>query len=166
MKILLTVATILIAGSAIAGPCETAKRGTYLSNVCWLFRDFPDSRNPRIVSTDEKTCDVVMEEWFFKRVATRADPHPDSPYDWKNERRTRRFTLSLSRVNLTESDVEYNKLTHTVCLRLRGKDVNSYPDVLTGRDTYVVCGRKASDRVVAAVKNLYSRYCESRKSEF
>ena len=32
----------LFAGHAVAGPCDEAERGTYLSNVCWLVEEFSE----------------------------------------------------------------------------------------------------------------------------
>ena len=107
-----------------------------------------------------------MEEWYLESVATRPDPHPDSPYDWRDEKRTRRFTLRLGRVNLTESEVEWNKLTRITCLRLKGENVSDYTTPLSNKNMYVICGRKQKDRVLTAVRNLYSKHCRSEKSEF
>ena len=50
--------------SALAetSPCATAKRGTYLSNVCWLFDNFNSGAFPsaRIVGADAEECTVSL----------------------------------------------------------------------------------------------------------
>ena len=171
MRIMTAVATVLIAGSAVAGPCETAKRGTYLSNVCWLFEGFPNGKEPsrwsaRIVEADREACTVVMEKPYRHRTPKVANPYKYDDEDWHVEIRKERWTLFLERADLRESDVQRNARLRTTCLRLRGEDVTDYDLPLRGKNTYVTCGNAGKDRVMAAVRNLYARYCKSRKTEF
>ena len=155
-----------LTGPAAASPCDTARTGTFLSNVCWLLWDFPPLKNPRVVSVDQGSCTVAMEKDYGKRVPVVSNPKQGDPRHWRYEKKTERFTLHLGRVNLTESEVRWSRVTRISCLRLIGKNVHDATQVPFGRNIYTVCGQKDRGRVVSAVKNLYSRYCRAKQSEF
>ena len=153
MKILVAAATILIAGSAVAGPCETAKRGTYLSNVCWLFEDF-SALKYRVIEADEKNCTVNLER-DYRNID-----------NW-DVKKTEGYTLFLDRANLKESKVDRSGTT--TCLRLRGEKISFYRRYNRGGNpgnSFTTCGSKEKERVLAATRNLYGKYCSGKKSEF
>ena len=180
--VLAAVATVLIAGSAVAGPCETAKRGTYLSNVCWLFEEFPETSalslvNP-VIGTDRERCTVTLEHYYTKRVRVPnglkpedfLNPTPESFYDWKEVRKTESVKLFLNNLDMRNTDWQRSRMdSASSCLRLRGKGIHKgSKKVYLIRDTYVLCGRMQRDRVERALFNLYVRYCREKKpdSEF
>lgn len=139
MRILTAVATVMIAGSAAAGPCETAERGTYLSNVCWLVEKFSEKGLPaRIASADERTCTV--------RLSKRLGPYGD--------------TIYFNRADPKDVKIEWTK--YVTCWHMLGEGVNG-----EGNDKITLCGaRVETKRVVRAFTNLYRRHCQGKKSEF
>lgn len=163
---LTAITATLIAGTAHGTTCKSAKSGTHLSNVCWLFEDLPGRKNQRIVDADRKGCTIGIEKDYLKRVPVVDNPKQGNFHDWDYRKVSERYTLLLDRVNLTESTVEWNKSTRTTCLRLNGDGINDYDAPLASKNTYRVCGRKARVRVLGTVRNLYEKYCRSRNSEF
>lgn len=163
MRALLCVASvaILFANPAVAGLCDTAERGTYLSNVCWLVEDFteqvPHGFRAGIASVDEKACTVTLSEDYGGVAGgiihfNRADPN----------------SLAVRPV-----------APRYLCWEMTGEGVSAGPnrsvlgDLLSGGDVrenrVTVCGlssRVSEDRVTRAVANLYARYCEGAESEF
>ena len=145
-------AALLVAGTAVAGPCDDAERGTYLCNVCWLFEDLHETV---LHEADETTCTAVSHrryrDWF----------NLVDPGAWV----TRRVEVRFNRVNLTDSTVKRHLVLRNLwCAELRGEGVASVNGV--DKDYTVFCGEKSRERVRAAVENLYAKYCTGRRSEF
>ena len=154
-------AALLFVGNAAAEPCDEAKRGTYLSNVCWLVEDFteqvPHGFRAEIASVNEKACTVTLSEDYGGVAGgiihfNRADPG-----------------------SLTIRSVAPRYL----CWEMTGEGVSAGPnrsvfgDLLSGGDIrenrVTVCGlrsRVSEERVDAAVANLYTKYCTGQESEF
>ena len=64
---MVTATMVLASGTAIAGPCDDAERGTYLSNVCWLIEEFTAKAvtEHKIVAADEAECTVTLDQQVF-----------------------------------------------------------------------------------------------------
>ena len=140
MKILVAVTGLLIAGTAVAGPCKEAERGTYLSNVCFLVETF--SIRTEIAKADEDQC-----------TATLTKPH--SGLAGK--------TIHFDRVDLRQAEM-YHISPRVTCWRLRGKGVSGTGP---GSDVAAICGgRMDLFRLRTAFRNLYLKYCKSKTSEF
>ena len=168
MKILAATAAVLIAGSAVAGPCDKAERGTYLSNVCWLFDDFQGWK-ANLLAADRSKCTVLMEEEWRKRVPKVVKPHPDDPAHWRFERRKTKFTIFFNRANIRASKVTSQNLgpgKWLTCLVLKGEGVTDHPRYAWMRNNFKICGSREHARVKRAVNNLFGRYCSGKKSEF
>lgn len=140
MKILAAAATILIAGSAVAGPCKEAERGTYLSNVCFLVETFSNGR-AEIAAADEREC-----------TARLAKPYTGLSGD----------TIHFNRANLREIEM-YHLSARTSCWRAVGADGDG-PDA---RPAAAVCGKRIElARLNRAFVNLFAKYCKGKTSEF
>ena len=161
-------ATIIASGAAQAAPCTSAERGTYLSNVCWLFADFQGWRAD-LVAADRSKCTVQLEENWRKRVAKVANPHPDDSLHWRFEKRKTKFTIYFNRANVRASKITSQKLgpgKWLSCLVLVGEGVSDHPRYDWMRNTFKICGERERERLKRAVDNLYGRYCSGVKSEF
>lgn len=145
-----TVVVLLLAGSATAGPCRDAERGTYLSNVCWLFEDFSRDAFPsrRVVDADPKNCTVDLNGGEVVHLG-RANGNLQIGIDgtamcWTiyGER-----GLSVYPNRLPELEKVLGKVVHSWEVR--------------------VCGRPMPpSRIRAAMRNLFTRYCPIRGQEF
>ena len=156
----------LFAGHAVAGPCDEAERGTYLSNVCWLVEEFseqtPTFLQPEIASVDETECTVTLTEPYLGTAGgmirfNRGDPK----------------SLSVEQIG-----------TKWLCWHLNGEGVSEGP--LTElpqnlavmamslaqnagkrrEDRVTVCGslnRVDGFRVIRAVSNLYAKHCTGKE---
>ena len=132
-----------IGGAAMAGPCATAKSGTYLSNACWLVENFTKKGLPaKIVSVDEGSCTVKLKDKLWNLMGTYGD------------------TIYFNRADPKDVKIEWNR--HTTCWHMVGKNVNG-----RGFDKVSLCGaRIETDRVKKAFRNLYTRHCKGKRSEF
>lgn len=135
---------VLVAGTAVAGPCDQAERGTYLSNVCWLIEEFSHDTAfaPTVVSVNEEECSVTVDQDYLGFA-------DDIVY--------------FNRGNPKSLDI---KITdgRFVCWHLRGEGV-------TGEgfrsNVASVCGHMIEfERIRNAFTNLYTKYCEGVGSEF
>ena len=147
MRILVYAVAVafLFAGSAAAGPCDEAERGTYLSNVCWLVNTHANNRvfvyERSIIEANEQNCTITL-------VRSQDDDNPMKIY--------------FNRANLR--DIETRIVDGKNCLYLYGEEL---VEETRGYGEYVAfCGRKAMERVEAAAVNLYTEYCTGRESEF
>lgn len=166
-KLLGLVMAVILLGTApsmAATVCDKAKKGTYLSNVCWLFEDF-HALNWRIVSVNRGDCTISLEDEVRERVPAVRNPHPDDPSHWRHEKRTTRFTVFLRRANLRESNF-WTLGKVTTCVSLIGEGITDHAIREDFRDGINLCGNKSEDRVTRAVTNLYARYCKGKASEF
>lgn len=157
--------------SAFAGPCDTARNGTYLSNVCWLVEDYsrhaPSFFQARIASADRKACTVTLTGFYagtaggvihFDRANLRSLKFP-----------------SMGNVSCWEmigrgvSEGPYTSFPHSfppaVAIAIQTMRVRSG---VRPENRVAVCGRNtpSSFRVRRAFENLYSRYCRKQTSEF
>ena len=135
----------LFAGSAAAGPCDEAERGTYLSNVCWLVNTHANNRvfvyERSIIEANEENCTITL-------VRSQGDDNPMKIY--------------FNRANLR--DIETRIVDGKNCLYLYGEEL---VEETRGYGEHVAfCGRKSMERVEAAAVNLYTEYCTGRESEF
>ena len=135
------------AGSALASPCTEAERGTYLSNVCWLFNEFP-GESGKVLAANETDCTASIQ---YQHLAT-----TDSE----------QYVLHFNRVDLKASRVvrnsDYPELSKKFsCWQIKGENV-------AGNNTYrvLVCGFPSVVRLEAAIDNLFEKYCEGTDLEF
>ena len=138
------VTGILVSGTATAGPCDEAERGTYLSNVCFLVEDFT-AQNVlwpiEIASFDKENCTVTLTEPYLGLAG-------DTVYFNRAERRRTRV---------------YHFSADATCWHLVGEGVSGEGK---GSDTATVCSRRFSlDRLERALGNLYAKYCRGRGEE-
>ena len=147
MRTLVCAAAVafLFAGSAAAGPCDEAERGTYLSNVCCLVNTHANNRvfvyERSIIEADEENCWAIL-------VRSQDDDKP--------------LKIYLNRANLR--DIETRIVDGKNCLYLYGEEL---VEETHGYGEYIAfCGRKAMERVEAAAVNLYTEYCTGKESEF
>ena len=138
---------VLVAGTAVAGPCDDAGRGTYQSNVCFLLEEFTE-RNVlwpiEIASFNKEDCTVTLTEPYLGLAG-------DTVYFNRAERRRTRV---------------YHFSTNATCWHLAGEGVSGEDK---GSDTATVCSRRFSlDRLDRALENLYAKYCrgQGEDSEF
>ena len=142
-----TSAAVLVAGTAAAGPCDDAERGTYQSNVCFLLEEFT-ARNVlfpiEVASFNKADCTVTLTEPYLGLAG-------DTVYFDRAERRRTRV---------------YHFSANATCWHLAGEGVSGEGK---GSDTATVCSRRFSlDRLERALGNLYTKYCQGRgkDSEF
>ena len=140
-------AAVLVAATAVAGPCATAERGTYLSNVCFLTEQFTEENvlsSVTVASFDKNDCTVTFTK----------------PYDGLAG-----DTIYFDRADRGRTEVfRLNRVSR--CWRLLGEAVSG-----EGKrsDAAVVCGYRFSlSRLQRALDNLYGKYCQGRgrDSEF
>ena len=138
---------ILAAGTATAGPCDEAERGTYLSNVCFLMEDFTQQNfwgRLEVASFNKTDCTVTLTAPYLGLAG-------DTVYfDRAERRRTRVYHFSAD----------------ATCWHLEGEGVSGEGK---GSDTATVCSTRFSlSRLERALGNLYAKYCQGRgrESEF
>ena len=140
----LAVLMVLVAGAAVAGPCDQAGRGTYLSNVCWLIEEFTAKAvtEYKIVAADEAECTVTLDRQVFV------------------------WSLFRKQGNV----IHFNRASHRTLEEdrwssfwtLRGEGVNG-----DGFDSVTLGGLKIDwRRIDDAFENLYIKYCRGVESEF
>ena len=141
---MVALAATMAPGTAFSGPCETAERGTYLSNVCWLIEEFSERYMAlKVVGIDEAACTVTLDRGVPDGTGRRGGN-----------------TIHFARVAPEGDDVERDGAF--TCWSLEGANVTG-----EGHDRAVVCGVKVKpSRVSAALDNLLARYCRNRESEF
>ena len=136
------VATVVSTGTAAAGPCDGAERGTYLSNVCWLLEEF-SSRTlfaPKVVSVNKPECTATVAEGY---IGFSED------------------TVYFDRGNPENIVIERTSRTVT-CWHLYGEGVSGGDSKRAS-----VCGKRVKrSRIRDAFRNLYSEYCTGARSEF
>ena len=156
MSMILRHATVVlgsvfaIAANAETDLCSTAERGTYLSNVCWLFEDFSREAFPsaRVVGVDAEACTISLRG---------------------NE------TVHLRRAN---GNLRIAMDGSAMCWTLIGeRGIHTYPNHVPetwetlGRVVHSrqvrVCGRPVErSRIRRAMNNLFTRYCPIEGQEF
>ena len=144
-----TLASVVMSSGVAAGPCDEAEHGKFLSNVCWLTEELTGGR-VTVESVDAGSCVavVVRPPTFMLSV---------------------RETIWFSR-----ADKEYRIRNYQgrQCWSLSGVEVAVTDDAQAGRDGRLdeieVCSsrRIRRERVEAALDNLYTKFCEPRRSEF
>lgn len=138
-----------INGTASASPCDTAQRGTYLSNVCWLVHDFTvGGRISRpIVAVNEEKCSVDIfgnHQIFFKQ---------------------------------SDGNFRVYEQGGEMCWELYGRDIATFPKPFSASvtiigeavlfDAVTVCGRPIEkSRIERAITNLFNKFCSIEKPEF
>lgn len=137
--IAVSLVALSISGTAAASPCDTAQRGTHLSNVCWLVEKFTKGFwDTKISSVDQGSCTVKLTEPLWGRGDT----------------------IYFNRADPKDIRIEWSK--HFICWFLFGEDVHG-----EDRDVVKLCGRPIeAERVRGALRNLYTEYCEGNQSEF
>ena len=141
----MAAAAILLASPAAAGLCDTAERGTYLSNVCWLVNTHANNRlfvySRSIVEADEENCTITLAR----------SQNDDNP-----------IRIYFNQANLR--GIETRVVDGRNCLYLFGEKL---VEETRGYGEHVAfCGRKSMERVEVAAINLYTKYCTGRESEF
>ena len=160
-----------LSGPAAASPCDTARTGTYLSNVCWLVEDYsrhaPSFFQARIASMDRKACTVTLTGYYagtaggkihFNRAVLRR-------LKFKVTGRLSCWELSglgVSKGPHTDMPADFPPFVALAIQTMRSRVAGSPENRVT------VCGRNtpSSFRVRRAFENLYSRYCRKQALEF
>ena len=137
--IAMSLIVLSISGTASASPCDTAQRGTYLSNVCWLVEKFTEGGyETKIASVDQEACTVEVTKPL-----------------WNNDN-----PIYFNRADPKDIRIEWSE--YFTCWRLIGEGVHG-----EGDDEVQLCGKKIeAERVRSAFRNLYTEYCEGNQSEF
>ena len=122
------------------GWCDEAKRGTFLSNVCWLVEEFSEnSFKHEIPSFDEKNCSVRVDRGFGNIWDT---------------------------INFDKADVaaiEIHEKENLICWEMPGEGVRGEGKLASVR----VCGVGiAAHRIENAFNNLFTKFCTGYDSEF
>ena len=149
---------------ATGKPCARAKRGTYLSNICWLVENFSARvHNYEVLFANQQACTVDIgpkKRDFSKKGGNVHDRAADFAigfalaFDRKGE------TIYLNRANLRE--IRFETGQGMTCWSLSGKDVNG-----EGLDYINLCGLEIGhDRLNNAFSNLFAKYCTGVDSEF
>ena len=135
---------VLASGTASAGPCDDAERGTYLSNVCWLIEEFSGGvwLAPKIVSVNERKCTVTVNKDYHGFAGD---------------------TVYFNRANPNDLELQRTSSRH-ICWNLRGDGVSGKGP---GSGLASVCGLTiAHHRIYDAFDNLYAKFCRGEESEF
>lgn len=132
------VAVVLtISPTASASPCDTAQRGTYLSNVCWLVHDFSRGAllERPIVAVNENECTVDIKgnhRIFFAR---------------------------------SDGNLMVYEFGDYMCWQLTGEGITRTRD--HSFNTVEICGKPYEKRrIERAMENLFSKYCPVEEPEF
>ena len=133
-------------GTAFAGPCEDAERGTYLSNVCWLIEEYTQAAGVNrflITAADETECTVTLDRGVWIGIGRRGGQ-----------------TIHFARTAPGADRIEGTR--HWSSWHLHGNNLDG-----EGNDqVYVVGSRFGPHRIQRALDNLFLRYCRERESEF
>ena len=124
--------------------CDTANKGTYLSNVCWLIEDFTRGvRLHEVVSANQDECTATTEfgqTIYFKR---------------------------------SDGNIQFIREGGKLCWKLFGDGVLEYdPDAevfgnLPPWPRVEMCGNVMEiSRIERAFNNLFTKYCPVEVEEF
>ena len=129
---------LVVAANAEAGPCATAERGTYLSNVCWLIEYFTNG-SLQIAEANAEDCTLSLSQ------------PKNTDVDFMKADGDLRITFEGR---------------HTMCWTLFGIDgIVRHPSYV-GDDLHV-CGKRVEpSRIEDAMKNLFTKYCSIEEQEF
>ena len=150
--------------AAAVRPCSEARRGTYLSNVCWLVEKFSSGlHNYEVLVADEQACTVDIEPKTPDLLKTEKaiDNLPAALILGLSRALDRKGkTIYLNKANLRE--IRFETEQGMTCWSLSGEGVNG-----EGLDYVSLCGREvAHDRLNNAFSNLFAKYCAGTDSEF
>lgn len=186
-------ALLLLTGSNLsAAPCDTAQRGTYLSNVCWLIDRMTDGRET-ITSFNEAKCTVSTDgsessifgvsavntkDIFFSRSNGKYLARPESQYVWIGNQRiesgtTGRICWTLYGKGIVRVSTQHDaRGANAILDQAWGREPTGegLGEVVTSMEDEVkVCGPQSMtlrDGIVGALSNLYSKHCDYQESEF
>ena len=192
ISLMAALVLLLISPSLFAAPCDTAQRGTYLSNVCWLIDRMTDGRET-ITSFNESNCTVstngtrpfvfgvsqkVSRGIFFSRSNGQYLARLEPRYVWVGSQQVERGTTGRICWTL------YGKGITQLSTQLDGSEAASYLNELTGQkpmgeghnevvttieDEVRICGPQEmtlKDSIKKAISNLYTKHCDYQESEF
>ena len=141
---MVVLAATMASGTALAGPCDDAERGTYLSNVCFLVEEFTEQNilfPIEVASFDKANCTMTLTERYIGLAG-------DTIYFDRAERRRTKV---------------YHFSANATCWHLQGEGVSGEG---RGSDTATVCSYRFSlNRLQRALDNLYTKYCRGRGQE-
>ena len=137
-RLAIVIAIVMSASAAAAETfCDTAKRGTFASNVCWLVDQDPRGRS--IQSADPETCTVVVK-------------------NAKSSSGTKPSDTTTMRFNESSGSFDVRQHGHMTCWILYRMD---------GARLLFGCRPRTERRhVTAAIRNLYSKFCTTTKPEY
>jgi len=166
------VGASVIAGAALAGPCDNARKGTYEHNVCWLVEERFDEMTPKttafllqalpmieafggidaMTNADFKiSTDLTTVESLDREKCTVTS-------DTLGERNTVRF----NEVDPERIAWEENEMVGVVKYSLRGEAIS-----LDGRREVVFFSLDTTlNEWARATKNLFNEYCDGLESEY
>lgn len=165
-KLLMTCLLAAAPMTATASPCDTAEKGTYLSNVCFIMEARWRGEETVVRNADREGCTVETEttipdpSGLFGMQLALMKTHKDFERREGVVHVMQKFYFNRVNLRSVLFSTQDNMPGYT-CWELPGNGVGGHGvDVVSG------CTRATHDRVKKAFENLYALHCEGVRSEF